>query len=164
MAERFSRGVLALLATSTMLLTLGGCGGPAPAGPKQMASAPAMGAPPPPPVAVPGQPRPVSVAPLPPTVVEKADVGLTKKGNYGSPDPISTPISAMWRAQERVVLLQIQQAMQLFETTEGRKPNSHAEFMDKIININGIRLPQLPPAHTYIYDPKQGELMVERPR
>jgi hypothetical protein len=170
-------GVAISLVAALCAAVFSGCGGGAPAAPKAPAPPPIAG-PAPPPVAVPGQPPPVATAPLPPTVVEKAQVGLTKKGDYGSPDPvgltkkgdygspdpISTPISALWRAQERVVLLQVQQAMQLFETTEGRKPKSHAEFMDKVINLNGIRLPMLPPGHTYLYDPKQGELMVERPR
>ncbi len=45
----------------------------------------------------------------------------------------------------------------------GRKPNSHEEFMEKIIKEGKINLPELPAGQRYVYDPEQGQLMVERP-
>jgi len=52
----------------------------------------------------------------------------------------------------------------LFAATEGRKPNSHEEFMNKIIKFNKIQLPTLPAGEKYVYDPQEGELMVQKPR
>ena len=41
---------------------------------------------------------------------------------------------------------------------------SHEEFMEKIVQANNIRLPELPEGHRYLYDPTTNELMVERPK
>jgi hypothetical protein len=46
----------------------------------------------------------------------------------------------------------------------GRGPKTHEEFMEKIIRANDIKLPELPSGHRYVYDPVQGELLVEQPR
>jgi hypothetical protein len=74
------------------------------------------------------------------------------------------PAKAFFRVEQRMVFdVQIPQALQLFAATEGRKPNSHDEFMTKIIAANNIQLPRLPPGQKYIYSPEKGELMVERP-
>jgi hypothetical protein len=35
--------------------------------------------------------------------------------------------------------------------------------MEKIIKANRIRLPALPQGQRYVYDPKQEQLMVEKP-
>ena len=35
--------------------------------------------------------------------------------------------------------------------------------MDRIIKENNIRLPTLPTGNRYVYDPKTGELMIEKP-
>jgi hypothetical protein len=50
--------------------------------------------------------------------------------------------------------------MKLFEATEGRKPNSHDEFMSRIVKANNIALPKLQQGRSYRYDPQRGELMV----
>ena len=48
--------------------------------------------------------------------------------------------------------------------SEGRNPESHEEFMEKIVKFNQIKLPELPPGHKYVYDPATEQLMVERPK
>ena len=97
------------------------------------------------------------------TVREDAVTGVGKKGrNYGS-DPISTPIQALHRSKERLALaVEIPKGLQMFEAVEGRKPNSHDEFMEKIVKANQIQLPELPTGDVYVYDPQTGKLMVDK--
>lgn len=99
----------------------------------------------------------------PGTNVQPAAPGVTGKGNY-QPGLITTPVRAYFQVKERLVFdVQIPHAMQLFEAENGYKPRSHEEFMEKIIKANNLVLPELPPGHRYVYDPQQGELMVEHP-
>jgi hypothetical protein len=107
-------------------------------------------------VNLPGQPQPG-------TVTEKAQAGVTGKGNYG-PGMVTTPISVYFQAQEQLIFLQVQHAMQLYEAEHGQKPKTEDEFMKQVIEANQIRLPQLPPGSKYKYDPEKGELLVERPQ
>ncbi|HVA45610.1 MAG TPA: hypothetical protein VNH11_04415 [Pirellulales bacterium] len=107
-------------------------------------------------VTLPGQP--------PPSVVtEKAQAGVTGKGNYG-PGVVTTPVSVYFQAQERLIFLQVDQAMNLYEGEHGFKPKTEEEFMKKIIEFNQIRLPQLQPGYKYKYDPQKAELLVEHPQ
>jgi hypothetical protein len=99
----------------------------------------------------------------PNTVTEKAQAGVTGKGNYG-PGAVTTPISVYFQAQERLIFLQVQQALNLYEGEHGYKPKTEDEFMKKVIEFNQIRLPQLPAESKYKYDPQKGELLVERAR
>jgi hypothetical protein len=78
---------------------------------------------------------------------------------------VVTPAKQIFTVRERVVFeIQIPGALNLFNASEGRNPESHEEFMEKIIKFNNIKLPELPPGQKYIYDPAQNELMVERPK
>lgn len=177
------------LAMLAALLTIAaGCGGSPSSSPT--ASAPASSAPPPPPLP-PGPPAPpvptnVPVAEMPvveapagldeatqsPAVAEgnervKAQRGVGQKGRSLDEHEgiIVTPVKALFAAKERVVFeIQIPQAMALFNALEDRFPESHDEFMEKIIAANQIPLPQLPPNHKYIYVVDTHELMVERPK
>lgn len=108
-------------------------------------------------VNLPGQPQPT-------TVTEKAQPGVTGKGNYGGAGMVTTPISVYFQAQERLIYDSVTYAVKLFEAEHGYKPKTEEEFMKKIIEANQIRLPQLPPGSKYKYDPTKGELMVERPQ
>ncbi len=100
----------------------------------------------------------------PKTVQTKAKAGVGAKGHYDAVGPVVTPASVYFRARERISFeIQIPQAMNLFKATEGRFPNTHEEFMQKIVEENRIPLPELPPDHRYIYDPKTSQLMVEKP-
>jgi hypothetical protein len=104
-------------------------------------------------------------APAEKPVREKADVGAGEKGSGYGGGIITTPVSVYWRAQERITYqIQIPQAMQLFKANNGRAPESHEEFMEKIIGEQNIDLPELPVGHKYVYDPKEEELMVEHPK
>lgn len=107
-------------------------------------------------VSLPGQPQPN-------VITEKPQPGVSGKGNYG-PGIVTTPISVYFQAQERLIFLQVDQAMNLFQAEHGNKPKTEEEFMKQIIEFNQIRLPQLPPGSKYKYDPAKGELLVERPQ
>lgn len=78
---------------------------------------------------------------------------------------VVTPAKTLFTVRERVVFeIQIPGALNLFNASEGRNPESHEEFMEKIVKFNNIKLPELPPGHKYVYDPASNELMVERPK
>ena len=102
-------------------------------------------------------------------VRQKAGVGSGQPGRSlanetGIGAMIVQPARSLFAVRERAVFeIQIPQAMQLFQATQGRAPNSHDEFMAQIIQANNINLPRLPAGHRYQYDPERGELMVEKP-
>jgi hypothetical protein len=142
-------------------LFLAGCdsaSGPAPAPAAPASTAAAAPAPAPPPGAAP----PPAAAP-PETELVVAAPGVSGKGNLG-PGILTTPINVYFRAPERITFeAAIPHAMNLFNASEGRFPNSHDEFMQRIITENNIDLPRLPDGHRYLYDPQTRQLMVERP-
>lgn len=105
-----------------------------------------------------------NVPPGQPSTYVVADTGVGKKGDYG-PGLVTTPVSVYWRSQESVAFrVQIPHAMQLYKATYGQAPQSHEEFMQKIVKENSISLPQLKPGERYLYDPQTEQLLVERPR
>ncbi len=103
----------------------------------------------------------------PGTVREKAAVGMGEKGRgYGGgiAGIITTPIHVMFTAQETITLQRIDEATKYYRAEhDGQPPKTQDEFMDKIIKANNIRLPTLPQGERYVYDPKTGELMIEKP-
>ena len=104
------------------------------------------------------------------TVTVKAEVGVGSKGSsYAKPtggpmDIITVPISAGFRTRERISFMLIDDAMNKFKAEHDRLPDSHAEFVMEIIQKGNIMLPKLPEGQEYIYDPKDGELKVRKPR
>ena len=71
------------------------------------------------------------------------------------------PIRTLKHIQQLAPLeIQIPQALQLFQATNGRLPKNHAEFMSQIIEFNKIKLPELPPGAVYHYNKEAGELWV----
>ncbi len=99
-------------------------------------------------------------------VEKKADVGATGKGEYGVTSEqamsiVTVPVSTYFKAQEMAVFrMQIPSAMNLFQASEGRYPNSEEEFMAKIIKANQIALPKLPEGDVYFYDVQARELKI----
>jgi len=104
------------------------------------------------------------------TILVKAETGVGSKGSsYEKPtggpmDIIAVPISAGFRAKERISFLLIDDAMNKFKAEYDRVPESHEEFMEKIVRPGGIMLPQLPPGEEYVYDPTDGVLKVRKPK
>ncbi len=74
---------------------------------------------------------------------------------------ISGPASELLQFRQKAVLeIQIPHALELFKATEGRYPNSHQEFMEKIVRANRLTLPELPEGMVYRFNPEKGELWV----
>lgn len=90
-----------------------------------------------------------------------AAVGVGAKGNYG-PGLITTPASAYWKTQEKIVFeIQIPKALQLYKALgDGSGPPTHEVFMTDIIQANRIPLPELPEGQIYRYDPETEQVMV----
>jgi hypothetical protein len=117
----------------------------------------------------------VGTAEVPPTVTSQAPpaearpaqvgVGLqgqSLKNESGIGKAIAQPAMVLFQTKEKMVFeVQIPQALQLFNGLEGRLPETHEEFMDKIIKFNQIKLPKLPEGQEYRYRPDKGELWVE---
>jgi len=62
--------------------------------------------------------------------------------------------------RDKVALDQAKKMLFAFETQFGRKPRTHEEAMQA---LEGCPLPELDDGCRYVYDPEQGELMVEHP-
>lgn len=115
--------------------------------------------------AIPGLPVAGAAPQQPNMVQEKAQAGVTGKGDYGGPGIVTTPISTYFQAKERIIFeIQIPGAMNLYAAEKGYKPKTQEDFMRDIIQANMIKLPELPAGHKYVYDPQKGELMVEHPQ
>jgi hypothetical protein len=99
----------------------------------------------------------------PGTVQEKAAVGAGKKGRYEGSGFVVTPIRAFFRAEQRIIYDNIAYNLKLYQAANGNFPKTQEEFDEQIIAPNQIKLPELPAGHRYVYDPKKGELMVEKP-
>ena len=100
-------------------------------------------------------------------VTVKAEPGMSGRGNYGTPtgnnpmEIITVPISQYFTVRDRILLMQISDAVNKFKGEHDRFPASHEEFMEKIIQANNIQLRPLPPGHEFVYE--SGELKVRRP-
>ena len=68
---------------------------------------------------------------------------------------------ARFWAEHEFIRINIDKALQLFNATEGRYPESHEEFMEKIIKANNIQLPALPEGEEYLYSTEEQKLMVK---
>lgn len=109
----------------------------------------------------PGRTKP---PPPPPMVRQKAEPGVGKNGRGIGAGPMATPVRAYFRTRERIVFdMQVKPAVNLYKAEHGYFPKSQEEFTEKIIKKNGIKLPELPAGHRYVYEPKTGELVVESP-
>ena len=108
---------------------------------------------------------PVSPTPPPGMQVEKAQGGSGEKGRGYGGGIISTPVSTYFLAKERIMFeITIPDALRAYKFENDFKgPKTNEEFMEKVIKKNGIQLPTLPPGHSYIYDPKEEQLMVLKP-
>jgi len=110
----------------------------------------------------------VATAPPPkPFESRVAEVGVGIKGQSlrdetGVGKIISQPAMTLFTTKEKVAFeILIPQAMGLFEGFNGRKPETHEEFMEKIIKEQRIELPKLPAGQVYRYHPDDFQLWVE---
>jgi hypothetical protein len=98
---------------------------------------------------------------------ERATVGAGAKGrDYGGPGFVTTPIEALFRADDLIVFeTHIPNNMKIYKAEHDNKgPKTHEEFMQVIIKDGGVRLPELPAGDEYWYDPKTEQLMVRHPK
>ncbi len=96
-----------------------------------------------------------------------AEAGVGKKGQSLKNDTgmVVEPVKQLIRFEQKAVFdLQIKPALELYKGSTGSYPKTHDEFMEQIIKANGISLPTLPEGQTYVFDPEQAQLMVERPQ
>ncbi|MFW6171988.1 MAG: hypothetical protein ACODAD_15985 [Planctomycetota bacterium] len=98
----------------------------------------------------------------------KAEVGVGKKGRRLEDERVArtivTPAVSLFRTRERMVFeVEIPKAMQMYKALNGKRPETEEEFFEQIIRANQIKLPELPAGQRYVYDPRKGQLMVERP-
>lgn len=75
-------------------------------------------------------------------------------------NPITGPLEAYGPMVEQLMKTHIAHALNLFNATEGRYPESYDEFMEKIIKANNIQLPVLPGGKKYQYDVANHQLVV----
>lgn len=121
-------------------------------------------------VAVDGDNLAGSPAPSQPAQAVPAGVGAGQAGRSLDQHEgvYVTPVKAIFSTQEFLAYnVAVTSALNLYEAEHGSRPKTHQEFMDKVIKPNGIKLPELPPGHTYRWDPTQGEkgeLMVDPPK
>lgn len=127
-------------------------------------STPSRSVAPPPPPPVPGAEQAPVGDPEPEVERVVAEAGVGKKGrNYGG-GVITEPVKQYFQISQRIHFTNMEHAMKLYRAEHGKLPQSHDEFMEKIIKPNGIELPELPSGQRYVFDPKRGELMVEKPK
>ncbi len=78
-------------------------------------------------------------------------------------DLVTAPVSAYGPMVEQIEKTYVQHALNIFNANEGRYPNSHEEFMTRIIKENKIELPVLPGGKQYQYDVENHKLVVVDP-
>jgi hypothetical protein len=98
-------------------------------------------------------------------VREKAAPGMGEKGRGYGGDMITIPFKTYWLGKEALTLVQIKKSLEIYKgmDPQGKGPKTQAEFMEKIIKENSIKLPTLPEGQRYVYDPTTEDLLVERP-
>ena len=108
--------------------------------------------------------NPAPPAGIPPTDSNagrvKAEPGVGAAGRDLGGGYLGVTFGAYFGAKEKIAFDQMEYALKLFKALNGGPPKSQAEFMDKIIKENGIKLPELPAGKVYEYDPKTGVLNV----
>jgi hypothetical protein len=114
------------------------------------------------PAGLPGGVDPSEVVRIPaePGVWEQ---GRSLQGETGVGGMIVQPARTLFAVKERLTFDMVKANLDRFQALEGRTPNSHDEFMQKIVKEGGIKLPRLPEGQRFVYDPERKELMVEGP-
>ena len=112
-------------------------------------------------------PAPTTDEPTPPMERVAAEAGVGKKGQSlkNETGMVVEPVKQLIKFEQKSIFdFQIKPALELYKASNGSYPATHEEFMQKIIQANGIQLPELPTGQKYVFDPEQGQLMVERPQ
>jgi len=89
--------------------------------------------------------------------------GAKGKG-YGN-SYLGTVVRTRFTAENRINELNRKHAEDIYRAAHGNKgPQSHEEYMEKIIKANNIKLPELPEGEEYLFDPRTQELYIVRPK
>lgn len=75
-------------------------------------------------------------------------------------DPLTAPLTVYQNTKVVVPQLAIEHALNLFNASEGRYPESFEEFMTRIVKENQIALPDLPAGMQFQYDVANHKLLV----
>ena len=75
-------------------------------------------------------------------------------------NPITAPLEAYQPMVQQLAALGIEHAVNLFNASEGRYPDSYDDFMTRIIQENSMHLPALSPGLEYQYDVENHKLLV----
>jgi hypothetical protein len=133
---------------------------------------PDVPAPSPPPSETDSAPAFQSSLPDPPATPDdtvKAGVGVGQAGRSldnldAVQDTIAYPAKAYFAIREKVKFeVEIPGAYKLYRATD-EPPLTFAEFKEKVLDPNNIKLPNLPPGHSYEWDPEKEELLVRQPK
>lgn len=109
-----------------------------------------------------------SIAKVPPAFEARpAEVGVGIKGKSlenetGIGLAIAQPAMVLFRMKEKIPFeIEIPHALELYKASEGHAPQTHEEFMEKIVKFNNIKLPKLPEGQEYRYRPEDAQLWVQ---
>jgi hypothetical protein len=129
--------------------------------------------PPPTEAQIPNPPQPApTTLPEPPATpgdTVKAGVGTTNEGRTldnldAVQNAIAYPAKTFFAVREKVKFqIEIPSAYKLYKA-ENETPLTFDEFKQKVLDPNNIKLPMLPPGHSYEWDPEKEELMVRQPK
>lgn len=105
--------------------------------------------------------------PSTPTEVVKAEKGVAAQGRSLDQHEgfVVTPIKTFFAVREIADFnIRVPAALNLYKAENDNKvPQTYAEFEEKILKPNQIKLPRLPPNATYEWDPETETLNVRRP-
>jgi hypothetical protein len=94
---------------------------------------------------------------------ELAQGGQVTDGKIHATDYLSIQADAYRTTVGNLAKMAVKHSMDIYEATNGEKPKTYEEFMEKIImkgKAEGIQLPMLPYYQEYGYDPDTKELVV----
>lgn len=99
------------------------------------------------------QARLAAEGPSPLTIDDMKKGKSLKGGGY-----MSTVARTRFTAEHKVILQSVDYAQKLYYASEGKYPESHEEFMKKIVEANEIALPELDGPYEYWYNAEVSEL------
>jgi hypothetical protein len=104
-------------------------------------------------------------APSPPPGKERIPVAEAGKKDYGGGaimKPITVPVAAYFGTKWRLTGFQVIDAVNKYRALHGAPPKSQQDF-DRMLQDEGIQLPELPAGQKYVFDVEKQELLVEKP-
>lgn len=107
-------------------------------------------------------PRPQPAAPVEVKEFDPKEGKQIVKPKAVVTDPITGPLEILRVQKINLPTLAIEHALNLFNASEGRYPNSLDEFMTRIVRENNIKLPQLPQGQEFEYDVANHKLVIVR--